>query len=99
VLYIMTLAAAFFFAFRELKLKEELTDELIERQHENVSDFDSFYEIRKDIKRFLIERNRSSTWPSVSVSIWFGFLYRNIDLAKVEKTLKSRITAHPSITL
>ena len=80
VLYIMTLAATFFFAFRERKLKEELTGELLERQHENVSDFDSFYEIRKDIRRERILRDlpkgaRSKLNIAIGLKFLFGVVF------------------------
>ena len=57
VLCMSTLATAFLFAFRERKLKHQLTDALLDQQHENVSDFDSLYEIRRDIRRERILRN------------------------------------------
>lgn len=50
-LYILTSATALFFAFWERKLKHQLTDELLEQQHQNVSDLDGSYEIRRDIRR------------------------------------------------
>lgn len=53
-LCVLTLAAAFFFAFWERKLIHELTDGIVEKQHENVSDIDSFYEFRRDIRRIRI---------------------------------------------
>lgn len=49
-LYILTLGSAFFFGFWELKLRRQLTDGSLE-QHENVSDFDSLYDVRKEIRR------------------------------------------------
>ncbi len=49
-LYFLTIAGMFFFAFWERKLKHQLTDDLLERR-ENVSDFDSFYGIREDMRR------------------------------------------------
>jgi len=56
-LYILTIAFAFLFAFWERKLEHQLTDELLEQQHENISDLDSFYEIRRDIRRQRILSN------------------------------------------
>jgi hypothetical protein len=76
VLYIMTLAAMFFFAFRERKLREELTDELLEQQHENVSDFDSVYEIRRDIRRERILRDTPNGAKSkLNIAIGLKFLF------------------------
>ncbi len=76
VLYIVTLAATFFFAIRERKLKEELTDEILRRQRENVSDFDSFYEIRKDIKRERILRDLPRRAKSkLNMAIGLKFLF------------------------
>lgn len=75
-LYVVTLAATFFFAIRERKLKEELTDELVGRQHENVSDFDSLYEIRKDIKRERILRDLPHRAKSkLNMAIGLKFLF------------------------
>jgi hypothetical protein len=50
-LYILTSATALFFAFWEMKLKHQLTDKSLKQQHESVSDIDSFYEFRRDIRR------------------------------------------------
>ena len=76
VLYIMTLAATFFFAFRERKLKEEMTDELLERQHKNVRDFDSFYEIRRGILCERILRDLPQGAKSkLSIAIGLKFLF------------------------
>jgi hypothetical protein len=76
VLYIMTLAAMFLFALRERKLKEELTDDLLEHPHENVSDFDSVYEIRKEIRRERILRDIPNGAKSkLNIAIGLKFLF------------------------
>lgn len=76
VLYIMTLAATLFFAFRERKLKAELTDELLEHQSENVNDFDSVYEIRRDIRRERILRDIPNGAKSkLNIAIGLKFLF------------------------
>jgi hypothetical protein len=76
VLYLMTIAATFFFEFRERKLKHQLTDEQLEQQHENVSDFDSFYEIRRNIKREHILRNLPDGAKSkLNIAIGLKFLF------------------------
>jgi hypothetical protein len=61
-IYVLTFAMASFFGFWELKLKRQLTDELLDQQHKNVSDIDSFYELRRDIRR---ERVLKSLLPEV----------------------------------
>lgn len=51
-LYILTIGAAFFFAFWELRLRRQLTDEALEQQRESVSDYaDVSYDVRKAIRR------------------------------------------------
>lgn len=76
VLYIITLAATFFFAFRERKLKQQLTDALLDQRNENVSDFYSFYEIRKDFKRERILRNLPHGAKSnLNIAIGLKFLF------------------------
>jgi hypothetical protein len=56
-LYVLTISSAFFFGFWELKLKRQLTDDFLDQQHENVSDIDSFYEFRRDVRRERILKN------------------------------------------
>lgn len=76
VLYTLTLAATFFFAIRERKLKLELTDSVLNQQRENVSDFDSLYEIRKDIQRERILRDIPPAAKSkLNVAIGLKFLF------------------------
>ena len=50
-IYVMTFAAISYFQLRENKLKHQLTDDLLNHEHETASDFDSFYELRRNIKR------------------------------------------------
>lgn len=76
VLYVLTLAGMFVFAFWERKLTHQLTDEVLEQQRENVSDFDSFYQIRKDTRRTSILRNLLREARSkLNVVIGFKFLF------------------------
>ena len=80
MLYVLTLAGAFFFAFRERKLTQQLTDEALEKQQENVSDFDSFYGIRRDIRRVRILRNlpreaRSRLNVAIGLKVLFAVVF------------------------
>lgn len=54
--YLVTIGLALFFAFWERKLKRLLTDNLVDPQPQLVSDIDSFYEIRRDLRRERILR-------------------------------------------
>jgi hypothetical protein len=54
--YALTIAGALFFAFWELRVRRQLTDERL-GNHESVSDIDSFYESRRDFERERILRS------------------------------------------
>ena len=49
-LYLLTIAGAFFFAFWEIKLKEQLTDGALQ-QHESASDFGIWNDLSIKIRR------------------------------------------------
>ncbi len=52
VLYTVTIGIAFFFGFWEWRMRRRLTDEALEQQNENVSDYsDVLYDIRKETRR------------------------------------------------
>jgi hypothetical protein len=50
-LYVLTLGTAILLEFWERKLKHQLTDDILEKQRENVSDIDSFYGFRRNLRR------------------------------------------------
>jgi hypothetical protein len=80
VLYILTLAATFFFAIRERKLKLQLTDTLLNQHRETASDFDSLYEIRKDIRRERILKDlppgaKSKLNVAIGLKLLFGVAF------------------------
>ena len=56
-LIVLTLAVAMFFGFWELKIKRQMTDDILDRQ-ETVSDYsDVLYDMRRGIRRERILRN------------------------------------------
>ena len=75
-LYVATLAGGFYFAFRERKLRQQLTDDALRHRRETASDFDSLYEIRKEIAREQLLRDLPPTLrSSLNYSIGFKFLF------------------------
>jgi hypothetical protein len=57
LIYALTLAAALFFAFWEMKIRRTSTDEILDRQ-ERVSDYaDYSYDIRREIRRERVFRH------------------------------------------
>jgi hypothetical protein len=57
-LYTLTIGFAFFFASWELKLRRRLTDDALDQQNENVSDYaDVSYGIRREVRRERIKKS------------------------------------------
>ncbi|UWZ82384.1 hypothetical protein [Occallatibacter riparius] len=50
-LYVLTIGAAFFCAFWERRRRLRLTDEPLELQHQDVSDYGALYVIKEEIRR------------------------------------------------
>jgi hypothetical protein len=76
ILYVLTIVGVFFFAFRERRLRQQLTDDALQQQSESASDFDSLYEIRKEMRRDRLLRDLPSRARSeLNFSIGLKFLF------------------------